>query len=68
MHDVHIFDGNNELSHTYWFTKKIKCYIHMTQSQGSPTLESAPGSKTEIFYVISSEKKEFSFVNCGNKT
>lgn len=47
--------------------KKIKCYIHRTYSQGNPTLKSALGSKTKIFYVIRSKKK-FSFVNCGNKT
>lgn len=35
----------------------IKCYIHRTKSQGSPTLEQAPGSKTKIVYVISSKKK-----------
>lgn len=29
--------------------KNIKCYIHRTYSQGSPTLVPAPGSKTEMF-------------------
>lgn len=37
--------------------KKIKCYIHRTYSQGNPTLKSALGSKTKIFYVIRSKKK-----------
>lgn len=29
----------------------------MTLSQGSPTLVPAPGSKTEMFYIISTEKR-----------
>lgn len=37
--------------------KNIKCYIHRTYSQGSPTLVPAPGSKTEMFYIISTEKR-----------
>lgn len=51
-----------------YFTKTSNVISTGYNHKKSPTSVSAPGSKTEIIYVISSEKKEFAFVNCGNKT